>query len=330
MRRREFIGLVGGAAAAWPLPAAAQIASKPRRIGILVVGGATPGMIGPEPENPYVASLLAGLRQLGWVYGRDFTTEPRGGAAMPERYAALCAEVVALKPDVIVAAGPMLPLLKRETSSVPVVMTASDDPVGEGLVKSLAEPGGNFTGLSHLSVEIVGKRLELLSELSPAAFPVAVLWDWQSVGSWRAAQSVCQERAWPVISLEIKDGDSIEAVFQAAADAHARSLLVFAAGRLFGRARQVAALAISHRLPAMYHLRPYVEAGGLISYSTSLVEIWRRGAVYVDRILKGADPARIPVEQPTRFELVINLKTANALGIAVPPSLLSRADEVIE
>jgi putative ABC transport system substrate-binding protein len=330
MRRRDLVALLVGAALGGPRDAGAQSTTKVHRIGVLTVGSTTEDMVGPDPENPYVRALLAGLRERGYSFGKQFVTEPRGGNAMAEHYPALVAEVVRAKPDVIVAAGPMLRWIKRETSTIPVVMTASDDPIGEGLVRSLAQPGGNFTGLSHLSVEIVGKRLQLLKELVPDSGPIAVFWDDESIGSWRAAESIAQQEGWPVVSIEIKHADEIEAAFRSATDARASSALVFAAGHLFGRAKQVVGLATRYRLPGMYQLRPYVEVGGLMSYSASLTDIWKRGAGFVVKILEGAKPADLPVEQPTRFELVINLKAAKAINLTVPDSLLAHADEVIE
>jgi putative ABC transport system substrate-binding protein len=270
------------------------------------------------------------LRELGYVYGEQFVTEPRGGEGKPERLPDLAAELVRLQVDVIVAAGPTLRALKQATSTIPVVMAAADDPVGLALVQSLAHPGRNFTGLSNQSVETTGKRLELLKELVPAAVVVAGLWDRESLLSWQAAEAAARARGWTLLSLEIRDASELEGAFKAATDARAGALLVTASAPLVRHARRVAELAARSRLPAMYAFRLYVEAGGLISYGPNQTEIWRQAAVFVDKILKGAKPADLPVEQPTKFELVINLKTAKALGFTIPPSVLSRADEVIQ
>jgi len=273
------------------------------------------------------------MRELGYVYGRDFVTEPRGGEGRPELWAGQAAELVRLRVDVIVAAGVNLLTLKQATSTIPVVMAAATDPEGDGYVQSLRHPGGNITGLSLQEIETTGKRLELLKELIPSAAPVAVLWTQASRNSlryWQAAEAAARARGWKLLKLEIRDPGEIDGGFKAAADAHAGALLDLATRLTFARARQVAELAARHRLPAMYDLREYVEAGGLISYGADVNDIWRRSAAYVDKILKGAKPGDLPVEQPTKFELVINLKTAEALGLTIPPSLLARADEVIQ
>jgi putative ABC transport system substrate-binding protein len=328
--RRAFIGGLALATIAVPRVAPAQPAGKGHRIGILGSGATTSDMVGPQPRNPYTIAFLRGLRELGYVYGEHFVTEPRGGEGKPERLSSLAAELVGLKVDVIVASGPALPGLKRATSTIPVVMTASSDPVGRGYVQSLGHPGTNFTGLSLQGVDVTGKRLELLKEVVPAGALVAVLWDQETLLQWQAAQAAARERGWKLLSLEIRDAREIEGAFRAATDARAGALLVFAAGLLFSRARRVAELAARSRLPAMYELRQYAEAGGLISYGADINEIWRRAAVFVDKILKGARPADLPIEQPSKFELVINLKTAKALGLTIPQSMLLRADGVIQ
>ena len=209
-------------------------------------------------------------------------------------------------------------------------MAGSNDPVGEGFVQSLAHPGGNFTGLSFQALELIGKRLELLKELVPGAATVAVLWERASLPLWQALATAARERGWKLLSLEIRDASEIEGTFRAATDARAGTLIVLGGLPFVAHARRVADLAAKSRLPAMYPFRLFVEVGGLISYSADLLEIWRRAAVFVDKILKGAKPADLPIEQPTKFELVINLKTAQALGLTIPPSLLLRADQVIE
>ena len=329
MRRREFSALIGGATVAWPLVGRAQV-RKPARIGILSVGTTTEDMIGPTPKNPYVRALLNELSALGHEFGRDFVTEPRGGAGQPERFANLIAELISHDPDVIVAPGPMLAALKKATHTIPVVMSHGEDPIAEGIIESLARPGGNFTGLTALTSELTAKRLELLRELVPGSGPLAVIWDPLSILHWHAAEAYAKQRAWQLISLQIKDASDIENVFNVAASARAEGLFVTAAGPLFARAGFVADLAARNRLPTMYQLRAFVDAGGLISYAPSLIDTWRRAATYVDRILKGAKPADLAVQQPTKFEMVLNLKTARALGLTIPPLVLAQADEVIE
>jgi putative ABC transport system substrate-binding protein len=331
MDRRAFIGSLALGTLAVPHAARAQPARKVYRIGILSASASTSDMVGPQPRVPIINALLRGLRELGYVYGEHFVTEPRGGEGKPERFPSLAAELVRLQVDVIVSAGASLSALKLATSTIPVVMGGAGDPVGSGFVQSLARPGGNFTGLSQQITETTGKRLELLKELVPGAAPVAVLWDRRiNLLSWQAAEAAARERGWKLLSLEIRDAGEIEGAFKAATGARAGALLVFAGGLLDRHARRIAELAAKSRLPAMYTLRLSVDAGWLISYSADLIEIWRRAAVFVDKILKGAKPADLPVEQPTKFELVLNMRAAKALGLTIPPSIRLRVDQVIE
>jgi putative tryptophan/tyrosine transport system substrate-binding protein len=321
--------LLLGGLAALPWAAQAQPVRKVYRIGILG-NFVTADAAGPQPRNPYTAAFLRGMRELGHDHGEDFVTEPRGSGGKPELFPALASELVGLRPDVIVAAGQALPALKQATSTLPIVMTAANDPVGQGYVRSLARPGGNMTGMSLQAIDTTGKRLELLKQLVPGAAPVAVLWDKEQLPKWHAVEAAARARGWKVVSIEVRHAADIEGAFKAAIDARAGAVLVTPSGVLFPQARRVAELAALHRLPAMYELRPLVEAGGLISYGPDIVETWRRAAVYVDKILKGARPAELAVEQPTKFELVINLKAAKGLSLTIPPSMLLRADEVIE
>jgi putative ABC transport system substrate-binding protein len=332
MDRRGFIGSLALGTFAVPRVALAQPTRKVYRIGFLSPTPMTSALVGPQPRWPTINALLLGLRELGYVYGEHFVTEPRGGEGKPERFPSLAAELVRLQVDVIVAGGPVLPALQQATSTIPVVMAGVGDPVAQGFVQSLGRPGGNFTGLSTQTVELTGKRLELLKELIPGAAPVAVLWYRApaSLPSWQAAEAAAREREWKLLSLGIRDAGEIEGAFKEATGARAGALLVFAGGLLDRHARRIAELAAKSRLPAMYGLRLYVEAGGLISYSADLVEIFRRAAVFVDKILKGAKPADLPVEQPTKFDLVINLKAARSIGLTIPQQLLSRADEIIQ
>jgi putative ABC transport system substrate-binding protein len=327
MKRRTLIGTCGLWLAS--LASRAQPARKVYRIGILTVG---PGAAaaGAEPQSRSAAELLRGLRELGHIYGKHFVTEACGADDQPERFPGLAAELARIDLDAIVGAGPSLHSLKQATSSVPVVMASSDDPVSAGLVQSLARPGGNFTGMSSQGTETTGKRLELLKELVPGAAPVAVLWHGDHIVHWQAAQAAARTRGWKLLSIEIRDAGEINAAFKAASDGRASALLVHAPTLLQSHRQRVAELALKHRLPTIFHQRVYVAAGGLMSYGADVSEIWHHAAVFVDKILKGAKPADLPVEQPTKVELLINLKTAKALGLTNPQALLLRADEVIQ
>ena len=330
MDRREFAARVALVAIAVNGVVNAQPVRKPYRIGILGLG-ATPGMAGPHPSSPSMKALLGGMEDLGYVYGEHYVTEPRGAGGNSDLYPALAAELVRLKVDVIIAGGgPTVPALKQATTTIPIVMAATGDPVADGYVQSLAHPGGNITGLSLQSTEATPKRFELLKELVPGPAPVALFWNGFSIQNRKAAEEIGRKRGWKTLPVEIRDAGAIEAAFKLAIDGHANAVLVFAAGVLFPQAQRVAELAARNRLPAMYELRQYVEAGGLISYGANINHIWRQAAGFVDKILKGARPGELPIEQPTKFELVINLKTARALGLSVPQSLLLRADEVIQ
>jgi putative ABC transport system substrate-binding protein len=327
MDRRRVIVSIGGVALTWPLPARTQPSRRVARIGIVSVGGPSADMTGALPNNRSVRAFLRGMAELGYIYGRDFVTEPRGIDNMPA-----VADLVGLQVDVIVAtgAGTALSVLKQATTTIPIVMTAAPDPLGEGLVQNLAHPGGNFTGMSLQSLELTGKRLQLLKELVPRAETLGILWDSTSPELWPVAQAFGQTSGLKLLSVEIRDIREIEAAFIVAADAGAGALLVPASGLLFSRASQIAELAARRRLPAMYELRPFVDSGGLASYGANIEDIWRRAATYVDKILRGARPADLPIEQPTKFELVINSRAATALGLTISPSILIRADEVID
>jgi putative ABC transport system substrate-binding protein len=327
MKRRTLIGTGG----LWVLgrSAFAQPVRKGHRIGVLITGRASE-MVGPQPESALAKALLRGLGDLGYVYGQHYVTEVRGAEGKPGRYPALAAELAALGVDVIVGTGPTLVALKAVTATIPVVMSAASDPVTDGLVQSLGHPGTNFTGLSHQWPDTAGKLLELLKEVAPGAAPVAVLWDRVARSSWEATQVAAKSRGWKLLPLEINDASEIEAALKSAADARVGALLVLTGQISFPNRQRISELAVQNRLPAMFDLRPYVDAGGLISYGADLADIWRQAARFVDKILKGAKPADLPVEQPTKFELVINLKTAKALGLTIPQSVRLRADEIIE
>jgi putative ABC transport system substrate-binding protein len=331
--RRAFVGGLALGMLARSRDARAQSTRGVPRIGVLSFAGTTAELTGPEPRRPSMVNLLRGLRELGYVFGRDFVTEPRGAEGRPELWPVLADELVRLRVDVIVAPGPTLPSFKRATSTIPIVMTAASDPVGDGYVRSLRRPGANMTGLSLQEIDITGKRLELLKELVPSASLAAVLWANVNANSpryWRAAEAAARRLGWKLVSLEVRDADEIERAFKSATTARAGALLAIGSSLLFGRARQVADLAATARLPTMYELRNYVEAGGLISYGADVDALWHRAATFVDKILKGAKAADLPVEQPSKFELAVNLKTAKALGLTIPPPLLLRADQVIQ
>lgn len=327
MDRRKIVASIGILPLAWSLSAGGQPARKVARIGIVSVGGSSDEMTGPLPRNRSVRAFLRGMAELGYVFGRDFVTEPRGtdsGAAV--------AEMVDLRVDVIVATGggATLSLLKQATTTIPVIMAAAPDPVRQGFAQSLARPGGNFTGMSLLNPELAGKRLQLLKELVPGAQTVAIFSDPTDAELFPAAQAFGQAQNWKMLRVKIRDLPGIAKAFRTATEGGADALLIQASGLLFSRATQIVELAAQSRLPAMYELRPFVDVGGLISYGANIEDIWRRAATYVDKILNGAHPADLPIEQPTRFELVINSRAAKALGLTIPPSILVRADDVLE
>jgi len=329
--RRSFLGCVAALSAARTAQMArAQGARKATRIGIIMSGFTTAELTGPNPGNATAGAFLRGMRELGYEYGRDFVTEPRGGEGRTEQYGALAAELVRLQPDVIVAGGPTMPAVMQATTAIPVVMVGGAlDPVRDGFARSLGKPGGNITGLSIQQVDTTAKRLEILKEVAPAA-TVAALWEATSRSSWQAAERAARARGWRLVPFEVSDAGSIDRAFKAAVNAGAGALLVIGGGRLFGQRRQVVDLAATHRLPAMYSLRIFVDEGGLMSYGADLTDSWRRAASFVDRILKGAKPAEMPIEQSTKFELVVNAKTAKALDFTIPRAVIVRADQVIE
>jgi putative tryptophan/tyrosine transport system substrate-binding protein len=325
--------LLISSAAAFASPATEARAQQRRRLPIIAVitaAGKTADMRIADTPNTSLAAFLGGMRDQGYVQDRDFIVEPRAGQSTPDIFEGLIAELIAAKPDVIVAPGPLLPWLKKSQTAIPVVMAGSGDPVLQDYIESLARPGRNYTGLSDQSVEVTGKRLEMLKEIAPGGGPVGVLWDEQARLVLAEAQRVAALRSWPLLPLEIRAPSDIEKAMTAAAAANANGLLVSATGLLFGRAPFVAKVAAEKRLATMFGARHYVQWGGLISYAPNLNDIWRRTAGFVDKILKGAKPGDLPVQQPTKFELVINARTAKTLGLTIPPTLLAFADEVIE
>jgi putative ABC transport system substrate-binding protein len=326
MRRRQFIALLGGAAAVWPLAARAQQPGKLPTIGIL--GSGT-----PAGQGQWYAGFVQRLRELGWTEDRNVAIEYRWAEGRDERFAEITAEFIRRKVAVIVTSGnSAIAAAKQDTSVIPIVFAVAGDPVGTGLVENLARPGGNATGLSAQGTDTTGKRLELLREVVPGLRRLAVL---AHVGSSYAALEMREVTAMarPLgldpTALEIRSAQDIAPAIEAV---KGRVQAVYVVTDTFAYVQRVRihTVTLAAQLPTMHGFREYVEAGGLMSYGANFPDLWRRAAVYVDKILKGAKPGDLPVEQPTKFDFVINLITAKALGLDVPPTLLARADEVIE
>jgi putative ABC transport system substrate-binding protein len=309
-----------------PLAADAQQAGKVYRIGWLSALSSGP--------SPNLEAFRQGLRELGWVEGQNIGIEYRWAEGMPERLGDLAAELVRLKVDVIIGTATQAAIAaKNATTTIPIVMVAVGDPVGTGLVASLARPGGNVTGLSFLAPEMVGKQLELLKEVVPRVSRVAVLWNpVNPFGALvlREAKVAARSLAVELQILEARGPSDFDSAFVAMAGGRAGALLVLADAMFFLHRTRIVDHVTRSRLPAMFNLREFADAGGLIAYAVSLTDSFRRAATHVHKILKGATPADLPVEQPTRFELVINRKAAKALGLTIPPSVLIRADQVIQ
>jgi putative tryptophan/tyrosine transport system substrate-binding protein len=327
LKRREFIAMLGSAAML-PLAARAQQRERMRRIGVLM------NFTSDDPvSQDRLAAFVQGLQELGWTVGRNLQIDYRWGAGNVERYRTFAAELVALTPDVLVTAGaPAVEALQRATRAVPIVFTNVTDPVGGGLVASLARPGGNTTGLTLSEYGLSGKWLELLKEITPRVTRAAVLRDPVAVGigQFAAIQAVAPSLQMELSPVDVRDASEIERAVTAFADRPNGGLIATASASTAIHRELIIALATRHKLPAVYPFRYYVTSGGLISYGPDTVDQYRLAARYVDRILKGEKPADLPVQAPTKYELVINMKTARALGLDVPPMLLVRADEVIE
>jgi putative ABC transport system substrate-binding protein len=325
MKRREFISLVGGATV-WPLAAHAQQAGKLPTIGFL-------GAPSASAWAPGIAAFEQRLRELGWVEGQTDTMEYRWAEGRSERFDEIAAEFVRLKVDIIVTSGAVVPHVKKATSVIPIVFAVANDPVGSGLVGSLARPGGNVTGMSLQSPEIAGKRLELLREVVPGLHRLAILGDASypaSVLEIGEVEGTARTFGLDAARSEIRRAEDIAPAFETLARS-AEALYVCGADPLINSNRiRINTLALATRLPTMHSAKEYLEGGGLMSYGANLADMFRRDAEIVDKILRGTKPGDIPVEQPTKFDLVINLKTAKALGLEVPPNLLVLADEVIE
>jgi len=330
--RRAFIRTLAGGFLAAPLAAEAQQAGKVARIGYLVTGS-----LESSETRVTLEAFLQGLRERGYVEGQNIVIEYRAANGKIERFPHLATELTRLKVELIIALNtPAARAAQQATTTIPVVAPLMGDPVGDGLVASLARPGGNITGLTFLGPELVPKRLGLLKEALPQVTRVAALWH-PGAFSERTSRDMVKgtETAARVLGVhlqlvEVRAPDELDRAFSTMTKERAEALIMFPSTMLFNERRRIVDLAAKSRLPAMYPARQFVELGGLISYGASLTDLIRRAATYVDKILKGAKPGDLPVEQPTKFELVINLKTAKALGLTIPQSLLGRADEVIQ
>jgi len=327
--RRELIALLGSAGVMWPLAARAQQSARMRRIGVLL-----PAAADDSDFQTWVGSFQQSLAQSGWIIGRNVRIDTRWGGGRADDIRKLAAELIALAPDVILAHGAstVRPLLQA-THSVPIVFPIIGDPVGAGFVDSLAHPGGNATGFMTMEYSASGKWLELLKHIAPGVKRAAVLRD-AAQGSGTSQFAVIQAMA-PSVGVEVapvnlRDAPEVESAVAAFARSSNGGLIIVPGGNATVLRHLIITLAARHKLPAVYPGRVFVTAGGLISYNADYVDQYQRAAGYVDRILKGEKPAELPVQQPTKYELVINLKTANSLGLTVPPTLLATADEVIE
>jgi putative tryptophan/tyrosine transport system substrate-binding protein len=322
--RRDFITLLGGAAAAWPLAARAQQPAKLPTIGFLGSDASAWGS--------WTAAFVQRLRELGWIEGRTIAIEYRWSEGRAERHAEIAAEFVRLKVDVIVSNAIAVPTLMQATAVIPIVFALGPDPVGAGVVASLARPGGNVTGLSNQSTDIAGKRLELLREVLPRLRRLAIIGNVdfpQGVLEMAEVQAVARGLGIKVAPLEIRRAEDIAPAFEAL-KAQADALYVVGDALVNVNRTRIMTFSLSARLPTIFTTRSFVQAGGLMSYGPNVSDQFRRTAELVDKILRGTKPGDIPVEQPSRFELVINLTTAKALGLTIPESFLLRADEVIE
>ena len=327
MKRRKFITLLGGAAA-WPLTARAQQPNRMRRIGVFM------NLASDDAEGQARnAAFLQGLQEAGWAVGRNVRIEYRWGAGDPELFRRYAAELVALAPDVILASGASMYALQQVTREVPIVFVQVPDPVGAGIVLSMARPGRNATGFTPFEYGVSAKWLELLKEIAPRVTRAAVVRDPAiptGTGQLGAIQSVAPSFGVDLSPVDVRDVREIEGTVAAFARGSNGGLIVTASALAVVHREVIITLATRYKLPAVFFLRSFVTDGGLISYGPDSMDQFRRAAGYVDRILKGEKPADLPVQAPTKYELVINLKTARALGLDVPPTLLARADEVIE
>ena len=332
MRRRDFIKVIGGTAAAWPLAVRAEQAAKVARIGFMVTGS----LQSPE-QRVMTDSFLQGLRERGYVEGQNIVIEYRAADGQIGRFTELAKELVGLNPDLIVASNtPAARAAKHATTTIPIVVPVMGDPVGDGLVASLARPGGNITGMTFLGPELATKRLQLLKQALPTISRVAALWHPGAYGEFtmkqmlRAIEAGAGTLLVQLQFVEVQGAGEFDRAFGAMTRERAEALIVLPSPMLFSERRHIVDLATRHRLPSVAMAREFVELGGLMAYGASLRDLFRSAGVYVDKILQGTKPADLPVEQPTKFELVINVSTARMLGLTLPPTLLAIADEVIE
>jgi putative ABC transport system substrate-binding protein len=328
VKRRDFITLLGSTAAAWPLAARAQQGERMRRIGVLA-----PTAPDDADAQTRFAALRQGLQRFGWIEGRNLQIDARWGAGDAGAIASAATELAALAPDVIVASGSAAAAILQATRTVPIVFVSVPDPVGSGFVESLAQPGGNATGFMMFEYGLSAKWLELLKEIAPGVTRAAVLRDpaiVAGIGQFAVIQSAASSVGVDVSAINMHDGAEIERAVTAFARRPNGGLILTASALAAIHRDLVVSLAARYKLPAVYITRYFVAGGGLVSYGPDFVDQYRRAAEYVDRILKGAKPADLPVQAPTKYELVINLKTAKALGLDLPTTLLARADEVIE
>ena len=329
LSRRRFLGTMSAGLVAAPLATEAQRAEEVPRVGYI-----NPGFPSDPLRMRRLEAFRQGLRELGYAEGRNIALEPRWAEGKYDRYPAIAADLVRLKVRVIVTiGGAATKAAKQVTKTIPIVMSLVTDPVESGLVGSLARPGGNVTGTSMMAPDLAGKQFELLKQAVPEVSRVAVLWNPANPGGavqLREAEAAARAVGVRLQALEARDPREIDSAFAAMTRERAGGLVVLADAILYNQRKQIVELAAKSRLPSASALAEYAEAGGLIAYSANSLDLERRSATFVDKILKGAKPADLPVEQPTKLELVINLKTAKALGLAIPPSLLARADHVIE
>jgi putative tryptophan/tyrosine transport system substrate-binding protein len=327
MRRRELIALLGGAAAAWPLAARAQPARKVWRVGILET-------ISQPLNAANLAALRRGLRELGYIEGQNLLIEYRSADGRAERFPDLASELVRLKVDLIVTRGtPAVLAAKNATTVIPIVMAAIGEPLVTGAVANLAHPGGNVTGLSSFATELASKRVELVKEMIPGIRRIAGLFNMGNPvvpPEWEAAKAAALSLGIEPYLLDVRNSQDLSRVFEPEIRQHADALVVGIDGFVQANQATILDLVVRRQLPAMYPSREFVDGGGLLTYAVSYPALYYRAASFVDKIFKGAKPADLPVEQPTKMELIINLKTAKAIGLAIPPILLARADEVIE
>jgi putative ABC transport system substrate-binding protein len=328
VRRRQFITLLGGAAVAWPLAARAQPSERMRRIGMLV------GFAESDPESPArLAAFRHGLERLGWKEGHTVHIEYRWGAGDPTRMRAHAKELMGTSPDVLVTEStPATAVLQSETRTIPIVFLQAGNPVGSGFVASFARPGGNLTGFTNYPPTMGGKWLELLKEVVPRLARAAALFNPKThTGQyWAMLEAAAQTVNVQFAKTAVGDAAEIERVVEVMSGEPSGGLLVMPDSFTMSHQQTIVALAARHRVPAIYAFRAFPASGGLMSYGMDMISVYRDAAAYVDRILRGENPAELPVQGPTKFELVINLKTARALGLELPPTLLARADEVIE